>query len=88
VGGTDVNRLNFERGRFRPSTLDLVCALLLDASIDPETSFGEWCDDLGHGLHPGRALETYNALRATREKMRRIFRGDFETAVELALENY
>ena len=86
--GTDVNRLQSERRRFRPSLLDLVYSLLLDASIDPETSFGEWCDDMGHGLHPGRALETYNALRSTREKMRRIFRDDFDTAVALAIENY
>jgi len=82
----EVGVLERERLKYKPSTKDLVCSLLLDASIDPELTFREWCDDMGCDMHPADAVDTYNLLRETRSKMQRIFRSDFDKAVTLALE--
>lgn len=79
-------KLEKERERFRPTTLDLVCSLLWDASIDPEMTFREWCEERGEGLAPADALDTFQALQETRAKMRRILRDDFDAAVALAQE--
>ena len=83
---SDRARLERERKWFRPTTLDLVCSLLLDASIDPEMTFREWCEEWGEGLSPADAFDTFQALQETRAKMRRILRDDFDAAVELAQE--
>ena len=82
----DVSKLERERLKYKPSTKDLVCSLLLDASIDPELTFREWYDELGYGMHAADALDIYNSLRDTRAKMQRIFRNHFDTAVQLALD--
>ena len=82
----EVGHLERQRLRYKPSTKDLVCSLLLDASIDPELTFREWYDEQGYDMHAADALDTYNLLRETRSKMQRIFRSDFNKAVTLALE--
>lgn len=82
----DVAVLERERLKYKPSTKDLVCSLLVDANVDPELTFREWYDDMGFRMHAADALDTYNLLRETRSKMQRIFRSDFDKAVTLALD--
>jgi hypothetical protein len=81
-----VGHLERERLKYKPSTKSLVCSLLLDASIDPELTFREWCYDYAIDMHPADALDTFNALRDTRAKMQRIFLSKFDLAVNLAME--
>lgn len=85
----NVNQLKRERQKFRPATRDLVWSLLLDASIDPELSFRDWCLEYPDVFtSPADALDCYNALRDIRSKLQRIFRSDFDLAVQLAQEDF
>lgn len=81
----EASKLRREREKFRPTTRELVVALLLDASIDPEQTFRDWCNECPNDLSPPDALDCFNLLRETRAKMRRIFRAHFDEALHLAL---
>ena len=81
------DKMEEERKRYRPTESEVISSLLLDASIDPEATFREWCYDMGVDLgNPADALDTYNALRDCRAKMRAMLGSSFEAAVELAAE--
>jgi hypothetical protein len=61
----------------------------MDASVDPELSFREWCADYcvtDAEMSPADALETYTALRDTRSALQKILGREFEAAVEIARE--
>lgn len=68
--------------QYRPSAMDVLESLVLDAVAEEVSSFEEWCDNFGYGNDSREAERTYNACLDEARKLRELFTNKhFEEAI-------
>lgn len=70
-----------------PSAADVLYSLLLDADAN-NSSFLDWCADLGYDSDSIKALNTYNACCETAQQLRKVFKSETLEALREALTDY
>lgn len=69
-----------------PSAADVLACLLSDASC-AESSFEDWCSDLGYDADSRKALSTYEACKATAVKLARFLGDDLAEFTRLSSDH-